>query len=86
MAILHVLSNPQAAESCLSTAGNGDAVLLVGDGTFVHHIAQPPGIRFGVLEEDMAGRGLEPSSAVEALTYADFVEWVATYSKSVTWR
>lgn len=86
MAILHVLSSPQAAEFCLSAAGNGDAVLLVGDGTFVHHIAQPSGVRFGVLEEDMASRGLEPSTALETLTYTDFVEWVAAYSKSVTWR
>lgn len=86
MAILHVLSNPEAAASCLSAAAEGDAVLLVGDGTFAHQIAQPPGVRFGVLERDMATRGLEPSTALETLTYADFVEWVAAYSKSVTWR
>ena len=86
MAILHVLSNPRSAEFCLSAAGDGDAVLLVGDGTFVHHIVQPPGVRFGVLEEDMASRGLEPSTSLESLTYSDFVEWVAAYAKSVTWR
>ena len=34
----------------------------------------------------MASRGLEPSTALETLTYTDFVEWVAAYSKSVTWR
>ncbi|MDE0192459.1 MAG: DsrH/TusB family sulfur metabolism protein [Gammaproteobacteria bacterium] len=86
MAILHVLSNPEAAESCLSAACDGDAVLLVGDGAFAHGIAQRPGIRFGVLEEDLASRSLQPSVALEALTYAEFVEWVAECSKSVTWR
>ena len=86
MPILHVLSNPTAAESCLAAASDGDAVLLVGDGTFAHGIAQRTGIRFGVLEEDMASRGLEPSAALEALTYAGFVDWVAEFSKTVTWR
>lgn len=86
MAILHVLSSPEGAAFCLSAACDGDAVLLVGDGAFAHGIAERPGIRFGVLEEDMASRGLEPSAALETLTYDGFVEWVAEYTKSVTWR
>ena len=86
MAILHVVSNPDAAEACLSAASEGDAVLLVGDGAFAQAIAQRPGIRFGVLEEDVASRGLELSAALEALTYAGFVDWVAEFPKSVTWR
>lgn len=86
MAVLHLLSNPEAAESCLAAVSDGDAVLLVGDGAFARDIALRPGIRFGVLEEDTARRGLAPSAAVEALTYAGFVEWVAEFSKSVTWR
>lgn len=86
MAILHVLANPEAAQSCISAASDGDAVLLVGDGAFAHDIAQPPGIRFGVLEEDTASRGLEPPATLEALTYAGFVDWVAEFSKTVTWR
>ena len=86
MAILHVLSNPEAAAACLAAASDGDAVLLVGDGAFAHGVARPAGIRFGVLKEDAASRGLEPSAALEALTYAGFVEWVAEFPKSVTWR
>ena len=86
MAILHVLSNPDAVETCLAAAGDGDAVLLVGDGAFAHGIAPRPGIRFGVLEEDARCRGLAPSAALEALTYAGFVKWAVEYSKSVTWR
>ena len=86
MAILHVLSNPAATESCLAAAADGDAVLLVGDGVFAHGIARPPGIRFGVLEEDMASRGLELSAELEALTYAGFVDWAAEFPKTVTWR
>ena len=86
MAILHVLSNPEAAESCLCAASEGDAVLLVGDGAYAHDIARRPGIRFGILEADMAIRGLEPSAALEALSYAGFVDWVAEFPKSATWR
>ena len=86
MAVLHVLSNPAAAESCLGAASEGDAVLLVGDGAFAHDIAHPPGIRFGVLDEDLTSRGLKVSAALEALTYAGFVDWVGEFSKTVTWR
>ena len=86
MAILHVLSNPDAVSPCLCAARDGDAVLLVGDGVYAHDVAQRPGVRIGVLEEDMVHRGLAPSAALEALTYGGFVEWVAGYSKSVTWR
>lgn len=86
VAILHVLSNPNAVETCLAAASDGDAVLLVGDGAFAQDIAPRPGIRFGVLEEDIRYRGLAPSTALEPLGYAGFVKWAAEYSKSVTWR
>ena len=86
MGILHVVSNPAAVESCLAAVSDGDAVLLVGDGAFAQDIARHPGIRFGVLAEDTVRRGLEPSAALEALTYAGFVEWAAEFPKSVTWR
>lgn len=86
MSVLHLLSSPEAAESCLAAAAEGDAVLLVGDGVFAHRISEHAGMRFGVLRDDAARRGLEPPAGVEALGYGDFVEWVAAFAKSVTWR
>ena len=86
MAALHVVSNPDAAEPCLAAAGEDDAVLLVGDGVFAHRIVARSGIRFGVLQDDTASRGLEPSDQAEVLSYGGWVDWVAEFSKTVTWR
>ena len=86
MLALHVVSNPDAAPSCLAAAADGDAVLFVGDGVFAQRCAGRPGIRFGVLEEDAASRGLSAQAGLEALTYEGFVEWVASCAKTVTWR
>ena len=83
---LHLVSNPAAADSCLAAAAEGDAVLLVGDGVFAHRITAKAGIRFGVLEDDAASRGLEPPPGLEVLTYDAFVEWAANFAKTVTWR
>ena len=89
MPVLHLLSNPQAAGSCLAAAADGDAVLLLGDGVFAHHFAENGDralLRFGVLQDDATSRGVGPPAAIEALTYDGFVEWVATCSHTVTWR
>lgn len=85
MSTLHVLANPDAAQTCLDAAADGDAVLLVGDGVFAHRIAGRPGIRLGVLKDDVMSRGLEPAG-LEVLSYDGFVEWAADFGKTVTWR
>ncbi len=86
MPALHLLANPEAARTCLLAASDGDAVLLIGDGVFAPRIAGRSGIRFGVLKDDAASRGLEPTAGLEVLTYDGFVEWVANFAKTVTWR
>ena len=87
MAILHLLTNPAAAEPCLATATLGDSVLLLGDGVFA--AAQLPtnpciGPRIGALREDAATRGVALHD-IEALSDADFVDWVVANDRSVTW-
>ena len=86
MSVLHLLTSPEAVDSCLAAVAKGDAVLLVGDGVFAHHQAEAPNVRFGILEEDAKARGIEPGALVELLDYDGFVEWVAAFPKSVTWR
>lgn len=86
MSVLHLLTSPEAVDSCLAAAVDGDAVLLVGDGVFAHRQAKAPKVRFGILAEDAEARGVEPGSMVELLDYDGFVEWVAAFPKSVTWR
>lgn len=86
MPVLHVVSNPDAVDSCLAAAADGDAVLFVGDGVFAQRRAGRSGIRFGVLGDDAASRGLEPPAGLAVLTYEGFVEWVAGCAKTVTWR
>ena len=80
------MSNPESVESCLAATAEGDSVLLVGDGVFAQHRAECAGIRFGILGDDAATRGLKPLGAFEALSYRGFVEWVVNASKTVTWR
>ncbi len=86
MPVLHVVSNPDALDSCLAAAADGDAVLFVGDGVFAQCRTGRSGIRFGVLEDDAASRGLAPAAGLAVLTYEGFVEWVASCAKTVTWR
>ena len=86
MSVLHVVSNPEAACACLSAACARDAVLLVGDGVFAHQFVAEAGVRLGVLDDDIASRGLKPSADVEVLSFGGFVEWVTEFSKTVTWR
>ncbi|MYA18007.1 MAG: sulfurtransferase complex subunit TusB [Gammaproteobacteria bacterium] len=86
MSVLHLLAGPEAVDACLAAAAEGDAVLLIGDGVFAYHRAEAPKVRFGILAEDAEARGVEPGSMVELLDYDGFVEWVAAFPKSVTWR
>lgn len=83
MAVLHLLANPAAASACVAAAGPGDAVLLLGDGIFAAARLTTE-LRVGALQEDAAQRG-EGLQRAEALTDADFVDWVIGHDHSVTW-
>ena len=87
MAVLHLLANPAAAESCLAVATPSDAVLLLGDGVFAtEQLSTNPriGLRIGALREDATARGVA-LHGIEALSDADFVDWVVANDRSVTW-
>ena len=86
MPALHLLSNPQAAASCLTAVAPGDAILFIGDGVFSCLDADVSEVRLGLLHEDALSRGLTPPTTLELLTYRDFVDWVVDYPRSVTWR
>jgi len=84
MAVLHILSNPNAGPSCVKCMADGDALLVVGNGVFaLSELAGPS--RTGVLAEDLESRGVGLPADVEGLRYADFVAWVVEYPSSVTW-
>ena len=93
MAVLHLLSNPAAANSCLSALADEDSVLLIGEGVLAQPLVaaperstvETPKVRLGVLAEDAERFGLATVAGVERLSYADFVAWVVECERSVTW-
>ena len=91
MATLHILADPGAVASCLGAAASGDRVLLIDDGVFAaarRAADSAPAARverWGALREHAAARGVTLDTAVEALDYDDFVAWVCSCERSVTW-
>lgn len=83
MATLHILSNPAAAASCTAAMASGDALVLIGNGVFALPSLEAAVV--GVLQDDAAQRGVTMGDA-QALTQADFVDWVVRHERSVTWR
>ena len=86
MATLHLLSNPTAAASCLAAVAADDAVLALADGVFAIAGLDRLPVRLGALQDDAERRGVALPKEVEKLSYADFVDWVAAFERSVTWR
>ena len=84
MATLHLLSNPDAAASCLAAMAGGDALLLLGEGVFALSRVTSAA-RLGVLGDDLASRGIVPPPGIEPLSQADLVNWVVACERSVTW-
>ncbi len=85
MAVLHLLSNPDAATSCVAATAAGDRLLLIGDGVFALTAVASSPARLGLLGDDADARGIPPADTAEVLTYAEFVDWVVTCDNSVTW-
>ena len=84
MGILHILSNPDSAASCLAAMADGDSLVVLGDGVFAL-----PGVatseRVGVVAEDAVDRCVGLPDGIKRLSYADFVAWVVACRSSVTW-
>lgn len=88
MAVLHLLSNPAAAASCLNALAAEDSLLLIGEGVFALSMVAAtvqPDVRLGFLAEDAQRLGVAPMPDGQALSYADFVAWVVECERSVTW-
>ena len=87
MAILHLLSNPAAASSCLDAVAADDSLLLIGEGVFALSTvaAAEPAARLGFLKDDAQRLGVAPAPGVLAVSYAEFVAWVVECRHSVTW-
>ena len=85
MAVLHLLSNPNAAASCLAVVAAGDGLLLLGDGVFAHTDVAASTARLGVLRDDAVARGVSVVADIQKLSQAEFVDWVVAFEISVTW-
>ena len=87
MAVLHLLSNPAAASSCLDALAADDSLLLIGEGVFALSpvVAAEPAARLGFLADDAQRLGVAPAPGVLAVSYAEFVAWVVECERSVTW-
>ena len=86
MATLHLVSDPNAAASCLATAGADDAVLFLGDGVFALTALGDSAPPIGALGDDADSRGVVVPDHVRRMSQADFVDWVVAFDTSVTWR
>ena len=93
MGVLHLVESVPAFGNCRVRAGEGDAILLIGDG--VYAAAQMPEMEtlsrhpVFVLEEDLALRGMAPMSIKShaAVTdYRGFVALTLQHHPVVTWR
>ena len=87
MAVLHLLSNPAAASSCLDALAADDSLLLIGEGVFALSmvVAAKPAVRLGFLAEDAQRLGVPLVHGTLAVSYAEFVAWVVECQHSVTW-
>ena len=86
MATLHLVSDPNAAASCLAVAADHDAVLFLGDGVFALTALGDSSLGIGVLGDDADSRGVVVPDHVRRMSQADFVDWVVAFDTSVTWR
>ncbi len=96
-ALLHLLNCPPghgAVDRCLSLAGSGDAILLMGDGVYcalpgseVAGRLEAAGIAVHVLDEDAAARGVLPllRGPFTAVDMAGFVELTERFTRSQSW-
>lgn len=84
MAVLHIVSNTRGLRSCLRAMGDGDRLLLTGDGVFA--LADVPAAAgAAVLGDDLDARGVELPGGVSRIDHAAFVALVVACTSSVTW-
>jgi tRNA 2-thiouridine synthesizing protein B len=95
MSTLHTVNTTSASNalsSCLRVAQSGDALLFLEDGVYhalqLADYSQFAGLEVFAVQEDIAARGLETANMptiIQRISYAEFVELVCQYQRSVSW-
>lgn len=95
MSTLHTVNKTAASDalaSCLRVAQDGDSLLLIEDGVYLHQqltqLPMPQGLTLYVLEQDLIARGFSSAALPEAITainYDGFVDLVCKHTQSVSW-
>lgn len=99
MSTLHVVSSSPFSSStldlALSLASKDDAILLIENGVYgasvvssnqLRMAAAAAGLRFYVLQEDLAARAVFSTlTEFTAVSYAGFVDLVCQHNNSVSW-
>jgi len=91
MACLHLIGSEAGLAACLSVSGDGDALVLLGDGCYAAcRVGQQEGrasLRWFALDDDLVARGLAArlQPRVARIDHGALVELVVEYPRSVSW-
>jgi sulfur relay protein TusB/DsrH len=92
---LHIIQHSRSErpnfDTCTAVAASGDALILIQNGVLEAckvHDSLPQEVEFWVLEDDLAGRGMESrlQSPFKPLSYDGFVELCTRHKPVHTWR
>ena len=84
--MLHIVSNPNSLDTCLSHLVDDDAVILIGNGVYgVSHNSVNSRIPVYALETDLTARGIPAATNVTPTDISQFVTLVVQHPNSVTW-
>jgi len=92
MACLHLIGSEAGLEACLPLSGDGDALVLLGDGCYAacraERVARHPALRWFALDDDLVARGLAArrQPPVAPIDHGGLVELVVEYPRCVSWR
>ncbi|QFY43299.1 hypothetical protein F6R98_12285 [Candidatus Methylospira mobilis] len=92
MSTLHLLSQPQALEACLSRAEEGDVVLILGAGALVcrhpEKCATRINLQWRVMRDALEMHGITEARlphSLQCIDYAAFVDLAAAASRCLSW-
>jgi len=92
MNTLHLLSQPQALEACLSRAEEGDVVLMLGAGALVclhpETFVAKTKLQWRVMRDALAMHGIAEAlipQRVQCIDYAAFVDLAVAAPRCLSW-
>lgn len=93
MSALHLVASPVALASCLASAREEDAILLIEDGVYAALSPGRPelgaGMKVYALGEHLAARGLDlerSGSLVMLADFSRFVDLAVAHAPIISWR